>query len=376
MRQLKRTRARGATAGHAQVNRVVTRGLFAAPCVVTLVVAASSFSTVPSRAETATQAKANECLSGPKGLAPAGKHWFYRLERPSGRKCWYLGLASNRKRVEATTERRNASAAKAERSAAKPAAPPPKALRTVEAAPPERPTPRPVEAAPRERPAPRIVQAAPPDAVAQAPTVSAGAFSGQWPSMPTAVVPYSNNPGATVGHTIANNAASTIGNDTGNSATSAADAPTPDTTTETTLAGDSRPAAIAAARANAATSDVATAQPSEPAGPTLGQLLIFFTASAAFVAIAFRATLDLSAIWLTRRRRRRMPPAPVFVRPPAQTARPVLDEEADPSRDPDWLHKRLAAMRRDPNDRANLPLVADDPPVSYDHLPPRRRAVA
>jgi hypothetical protein len=33
-------------------------------------------------------------------------------------------------------------------------------------------------------------------------------------------------------------------------------------------------------------------------------------------------------------------------------------------------------MRRDPNDRANLPLVADDPPVSYDHLPPRRRAVA
>jgi hypothetical protein len=338
---------------------------------------ASSFSSVPSRAETATQAKANECLSGPKGLAPAGRHWFYRLERPSGRKCWYLGLASNRKRVEAAAERRNAGAAKPERSAAKPAAPPPKASRTVEVAAPERPTPRPVEAAPRERPAPRIVQAAPPDAVAQAPAVSAGAFSGQWPSMPTAVVPYSNNPAATVGHNFANSTANATGN--GNGATntaSAVDTPTPDTTTETTLAGDSRPAAIATARANATTSDVATAQPSEPAGPTLGQLLIFFTASAAFVAIAFRATLDLSAIWLTRRRRRRMPPVPVFVRPPAQTTRPVLDDEADPSRDPDWLHKRLAAMRRDPNDRANLPLVADDPPVSYDHLPPRRRAVA
>ena len=189
--------------------------------------------------------------------------------------------------------------------------------------------------------------------------------------MPTAVVPYSQNSAATVGHTIANNSASTIGDGTDN-----ADTPTPDTTTETTLAGDSRPAAIATARANAATSDVAAAQPSAPAGPTLGQLLIFFTASAAFVAIAFRATLDLSAIWLTRRRRRRMPPVPVFVRPPAQTTRPVVDDEADPSRDPDWLHKRLAAMRRDPNDRANLPLVADDPPVSYDHLPPRRRAVA
>ena len=363
MRQLKRTRARGVTAGHARGRRALAGGLFAAPCVVALVMAASSFSTVPSRAETAAPAKANECLSGPKGLAPAGKHWFYRLERPSGRKCWYLGLASNRKQVEATTERRNA-------GAAKPAAPPPRASRTVEAAPPERPTPRPVEAAPRERPAPRIVQAAPPDAVAQSPAVSATGFSGQWPSMPTAVVPYSQNSAATV----ANNAASTVGNGTGN--TSAADTPTPDTTTETTLAGDSRPAAIATARANAARSDVAAAQPSEPAGPTLGQLLIFFTASAAFVAIAFRATLDLSAIWLTRRRRRRMPPVPVFVRPPAQTTRPVVDDEADPSRDPDWLHKRLAAMRRDPNDRANLPLVADDPPVSYDHLPPRRRAVA
>lgn len=371
MRQLKRTRARGATAGHARVRRVLTSGLFAAPCVVTLVMAASSFSTVPSRAETATQAKANECLSGPKGLAPAGRHWFYRLERPSGRKCWYLGLASNRKRVEAPAERRNTGAAKAEPSAAKPAAPPPKALRTVEAAAPERPTPRPVEAAPR--PAPRIVQAAPPDAVSQAPAVSGTGFSGQWPSMPTAVVPYSNNPAATVGHTFANNTASTTGN--GNSAanTSAADSPTPDTTAETTLAGDSRPAAIAAVRANDATSDVAAVQ---PAGPTLGQLLIFFTASAAFVAIAFRATLDLSAIWLTRRRRRRMPPAPVFVRPPVQTTRPALDDEGDPSRDPDWLHKRLAAMRRDPNDRANLPLVADDPPVSYDQFPPRRRAVA
>lgn len=192
--------------------------------------------------------------------------------------------------------------------------------------------------------------------------------------MPTAVVPYSNNPAATVGHNFANSTANATGN--GNGATntaSAVDTPTPDTTTETTLAGDSRPAAIAAVRANDATSDVAAVQ---PAGPTLGQLLIFFTASAAFVAIAFRATLDLSAIWLTRRRRRRMPPVPVFVRPPAQTTRPVLDDEADPSRDPDWLHKRLAAMRRDPNDRANLPLVADDPPVSYDHLPPRRRAVA
>src|ERR1044072_102019 len=30
------------------------------------------------------------CLKGPKGIAPQGKHWYYRTERPAMRKCWYL----------------------------------------------------------------------------------------------------------------------------------------------------------------------------------------------------------------------------------------------------------------------------------------------
>lgn len=34
---------------------------------------------------------AGECLSGPKGDTPQGKHWYYRVERPSKRHCWYLG---------------------------------------------------------------------------------------------------------------------------------------------------------------------------------------------------------------------------------------------------------------------------------------------
>jgi hypothetical protein len=67
-----------------------------------------------------------------------------------------------------------------------------------------------------------------------------------------------------------------------------------------------------------------------------------------------------------------MPPVPVFVRPPVQIARPAFDADADPSSDPDWLHKRLAAMRRD-TERAP-PLAADDPPLTYGM--PRRRAVA
>ncbi len=30
------------------------------------------------------------CLRAPKGVAPQGKHWYYRTERPAMRKCWYL----------------------------------------------------------------------------------------------------------------------------------------------------------------------------------------------------------------------------------------------------------------------------------------------
>ncbi len=34
---------------------------------------------------------AGECLAGPNSPSPPGSHWYYRLERPSQRKCWYLG---------------------------------------------------------------------------------------------------------------------------------------------------------------------------------------------------------------------------------------------------------------------------------------------
>ena len=35
-------------------------------------------------------APADTCLKAPGGVAPQGKHWYYRTERPSMRKCWYL----------------------------------------------------------------------------------------------------------------------------------------------------------------------------------------------------------------------------------------------------------------------------------------------
>jgi hypothetical protein len=33
---------------------------------------------------------ADNCLSAPKGTAPAGSHWHYRVDRSSKRKCWYV----------------------------------------------------------------------------------------------------------------------------------------------------------------------------------------------------------------------------------------------------------------------------------------------
>jgi hypothetical protein len=33
---------------------------------------------------------ADECLAAPKGQTPEGRHWYYRIEHPSNRHCWYL----------------------------------------------------------------------------------------------------------------------------------------------------------------------------------------------------------------------------------------------------------------------------------------------
>ena len=33
---------------------------------------------------------ADDCLAGPKDHAPQGSHWYYRIEHPGNRHCWYL----------------------------------------------------------------------------------------------------------------------------------------------------------------------------------------------------------------------------------------------------------------------------------------------
>jgi hypothetical protein len=33
---------------------------------------------------------ADSCLSGPKGVAPKGSHWYYRIDHATKRNCWYI----------------------------------------------------------------------------------------------------------------------------------------------------------------------------------------------------------------------------------------------------------------------------------------------
>ena len=57
----------------------------------------------------------SECLSAPKATTPAGGHWYYRLEKGTKRKCWYLGDAGGKVNKTAETA-----------PVAEPDAPPPK----------------------------------------------------------------------------------------------------------------------------------------------------------------------------------------------------------------------------------------------------------
>src|SRR5207253_5137229 len=50
-------------------------------------------------------AVAEACLATPKGQAPAGSHWYYRLERPSMRKCWRLVATDEEKAAPRTASR-------------------------------------------------------------------------------------------------------------------------------------------------------------------------------------------------------------------------------------------------------------------------------
>jgi len=56
---------------------------------------------VASARTTFAQAAADDCLAKPGATAPKGQHWYYRLERASNRRCWYLGAEGAKPRQAA-----------------------------------------------------------------------------------------------------------------------------------------------------------------------------------------------------------------------------------------------------------------------------------
>ncbi|MPZ38265.1 MAG: hypothetical protein GEU95_09375 [Rhizobiales bacterium] len=240
-------------------------------------------------AQTAAQGTANECLARPGKTTPRGSHWYYRLERPSGRRCWYLGSAGAKVRRSATGQN---------------------AVPT--------PVPRPAQEEPAEQiaadtPAPdaqettaQDMAAAPTDAAnaASANAALAADFAATWPTVPD----------------------SGESNDRDATAAAGSDNAEPFATAEAQSEQADMPlvwpAMTPAEAANAA-------QPSEST-PGVASLVMFLAAAGAFVAIAFRTVLQFwSGRFAHRMRRPVVAPAAPIVRPHA----PSAPSRSDPSRE-------------------------------------------
>ena len=50
------------------------------------------------------QAAADKCLLTPKGAAPAGSHWYYRIDHAAKRQCWYIREESDKTAPAASQE--------------------------------------------------------------------------------------------------------------------------------------------------------------------------------------------------------------------------------------------------------------------------------
>lgn len=89
------------------------------------IIAGAPLAAVSQNAPTATSPAnaASDCVASPKGTAPQGQHWYYRLERATKRQCWYLRAEGGK--VTQT--------AQAEAPATEPAAPQPHSVQDARA---------------------------------------------------------------------------------------------------------------------------------------------------------------------------------------------------------------------------------------------------
>ncbi len=67
------------------------------PAILIVPLATDLVTVQPSRAEPAV----NECKTKPDSSAPAGSHWYYRVNRADQRHCWYLGAEGVKVRSQA-----------------------------------------------------------------------------------------------------------------------------------------------------------------------------------------------------------------------------------------------------------------------------------
>jgi outer membrane biosynthesis protein TonB len=75
---------------------------------------------------------AETCLAAPKGTAPQGSHWYYRLERGSQRKCWRLVQKDQKnQRAVTQTDPQGDADEETEPAAATPAVTPPAAKKSA-----------------------------------------------------------------------------------------------------------------------------------------------------------------------------------------------------------------------------------------------------
>src|SRR5690606_38616192 len=64
----------------------------------------------------------DDCIAKPNAPAPAGQHWWYRTDRATKRKCWFLG-PQDKEAAALKADRREQAAANADEPEAQPAPP-------------------------------------------------------------------------------------------------------------------------------------------------------------------------------------------------------------------------------------------------------------
>ncbi len=63
--------------------------------------AGALFTAIPHSASAAPE----DCLASPKGTAPEGQHWYYRIDRDTKRQCWYLREQTEKNTAQADKPR-------------------------------------------------------------------------------------------------------------------------------------------------------------------------------------------------------------------------------------------------------------------------------